>query len=53
MKTIKCNLLIIGAGPAGLAAAIEADRLGIRDILLLERNDELGGILQQIGRAHV
>lgn len=47
MKTIKCNLLIIGAGPAGLAAAIEADRLGIRDILLLERNDELGGILQQ------
>lgn len=41
------ELVIIGAGPAGLAAAAEAYREGIRDILILERDNEPGGILNQ------
>lgn len=41
------DLVIIGGGPAGMAAAIEASRKGIRDILILEREKNLGGILQQ------
>ena len=41
------DLVIIGGGPAGLAAAIEAYGCGIRDILIIERDRELGGILQQ------
>lgn len=47
MKIINTDLLIIGAGPAGLATALEGSRLGIKDILIIERNNELGGILQQ------
>ncbi len=47
MKERTVDLLIIGGGPAGLAAAVEAKDLGIDDILIVERNDELGGILQQ------
>lgn len=47
MKVINKELVIIGGGPAGLAAALEAEKLGIKEILLLERNDELGGILNQ------
>ncbi|KRQ86287.1 Thioredoxin reductase [Caloramator mitchellensis] len=41
------DLVIIGGGPAGLAAAIEAKKNGIDDILILERDKRLGGILQQ------
>lgn len=41
------DLVIIGGGPAGLAAAVEAYNNGVRDILILERDKELGGILQQ------
>ena len=41
------QLAIIGGGPAGLAAAIAARRAGVQDLLILERDRELGGILNQ------
>ena len=41
------DIAIIGGGPAGLAAAIEAKKNGIDSILIIEREKELGGILQQ------
>lgn len=41
------ELVIIGGGPAGMSAAISAYENGIRDILILERDRSLGGILQQ------
>jgi len=41
------ELIVVGGGPAGLAAAIEAHKHGARKILVLERDRELGGILQQ------
>ena len=44
---MRADLVIIGAGPAGLAAAAEAYREGILDILILERDNEPGGILNQ------
>ena len=45
MKT--CDLAIIGGGPAGLAAAIGARKAGVENILILERDSRLGGILNQ------
>ena len=44
---MKKELVIIGGGPAGMAAAVSAYEAGIRDILILERDDALGGILRQ------
>ena len=44
---INCSLVIIGGGPAGMAAAVSAYEEGLRDILILERDDNLGGILRQ------
>lgn len=41
------NLVIIGGGPAGMAAALAAYEAGERDILILERDVALGGILRQ------
>lgn len=41
------DLVIIGGGPAGMSAAVTAYDNGIRDILILERDEHLGGILQQ------
>ncbi|MDN5331070.1 MAG: hypothetical protein PWP45_295 [Tepidanaerobacteraceae bacterium] len=41
------ELVIIGAGPAGLSAAVEARRLGIKDVLVIDREPEPGGILKQ------
>ena len=41
------QLLIIGGGSAGIAAALGAYENGLRDILVIEREKEYGGILQQ------
>ncbi len=47
MKRVACDIAVIGGGPAGLAAAIRARELGAKRVTLLERDAELGGILQQ------
>jgi NADPH-dependent 2,4-dienoyl-CoA reductase/sulfur reductase-like enzyme len=44
---LKCDLAIIGGGPAGMAVALEAKKNGVENILLLERDKYLGGILPQ------
>lgn len=43
----KHSLVIIGGGPAGMAAAVEAKKSGIDDIVIYERDTQLGGILNQ------
>ena len=45
MKTV--DLVVVGGGPAGMAAAVAACEKGITNILILERDKELGGILNQ------
>lgn len=47
MKKRDMDLVIIGGGPAGLAAAIEAKKQGIEKVIIIERDHTLGGILQQ------
>ena len=46
-ERITKDLVIIGGGPAGMAAAVAAYEAGLRDILILERDTALGGILRQ------
>ncbi len=41
------ELVIVGGGPAGMCAAVSAYNAGVKDILVLERDSNLGGILQQ------
>lgn len=43
----KIDVIIVGGGPAGLAAAVRLYELGVRDICILEREKTLGGILRQ------
>lgn len=43
----KWDVIVIGSGPGGLAAAIEAKKNGAQDVLIVERDVELGGILLQ------
>ena len=47
MYHVKCDVAIIGGGPAGLAAAVAAKKEGAEKVLILERDNALGGILQQ------
>jgi NADPH-dependent 2,4-dienoyl-CoA reductase/sulfur reductase-like enzyme len=44
---MKRSCVVVGGGPAGLAAAISAYDAGLKDIIVLEREDRLGGILNQ------
>ena len=47
MRQLQVDVAVIGGGPAGLAAALAARSEGAAKVLILERNTELGGILQQ------
>ena len=47
MKPINIELAVIGAGPAGLAAAVRAKEEGIKDLVVFERDERPGGILHQ------
>ncbi len=46
-EIIKCDIAVIGGGPAGLAAAIAAYNAGVKDIIIIERDKECGGVLNQ------
>ena len=41
------DIVIVGGGPAGLAAAVSAKKAGMDSVLIIERDKELGGILNQ------
>ncbi len=43
----KVSLVIVGGGPAGMSAAVAAYKAGVKDVLILEREAHLGGILRQ------
>ena len=47
MENITCDVTVIGGGPAGIIAAISAKKSGAKNILILDRNDWIGGILPQ------
>lgn len=47
MRTDKYDVAVVGAGPAGLAAAVAAKEQGAERVLVIERDTHLGGILQQ------
>ena len=47
MKQLSVDVAVIGGGPAGLAAALSAKAEGPQKVMIIERNHELGGILQQ------
>ncbi|MGI6402857.1 MAG: NAD(P)/FAD-dependent oxidoreductase [Oscillospiraceae bacterium] len=47
MYELSCDVAVIGGGPAGLAAAVSAKKHGAEQVLIIERDSSLGGILQQ------
>ena len=47
MYEMKCDVCVVGGGPAGLAAAAAAKKEGAEKVLIVERDESLGGILQQ------
>lgn len=46
-KMIEKELIVIGGGPAGIAAAVKAKQEGTNEVLIIERDKDLGGVLQQ------
>ena len=47
MNKIICDVAVVGGGPAGLAAAVSAKENGAEKVLIIERDNAVGGILQQ------
>lgn len=47
MYNIACDVAIVGGGPAGLSAAVAAKKEGAEKVLIIERDESIGGILQQ------
>ena len=47
MHKIPVDIAVIGGGPAGLAAAVKAKEEGFEKVILIERDKELGGILNE------
>jgi NADPH-dependent 2,4-dienoyl-CoA reductase/sulfur reductase-like enzyme len=47
LKKISCEVTIIGGGPAGLIAGISAKKSGANKVIIIDRNDWIGGILPQ------
>lgn len=47
MFEMNCDVAIIGGGPAGLSAAVAAKKEGAAEVIIIERDEKLGGILQQ------
>ena len=50
MYRIDCDVAVVGGGPAGLASAIAAKQQGAEKVLIIERDNALGGILQQCSK---
>ncbi len=47
MYNMECDVAIVGGGPAGLSAAVAAKKEGAEKVLVIERDESIGGILQQ------
>lgn len=47
MYNLSCDVAIVGGGPAGLSAAVAAKKEGAKKVLIIERDESIGGILQQ------
>ncbi len=47
MKQLNFDVAVIGGGPAGMAAACAAYDMGVKDVIIFDREDEMGGILRQ------